>query len=106
MGSVSAMSSTNRLAEVLAKLALPELSAQLVGRKIVAVELENEGCYDVNVSLKLDNGEYVQGPKIAEYTEGHGSDDVVDGCDIRGECPVTVKQIAKEYRKRGWAEHL
>lgn len=106
MGSVSAMRSTNRLAEVLAKLALPELVKQLVGRKIVDVELENEGCYEVRVSLKMDNGEFIQGPTLAEYTDGMGSDEAVDCCDIRSECPVTVKQIEKEYKKRGWGENL
>ena len=106
MGSISALGSTNRMAEVLQKLALPELAKQYVGRTIVSVELENEGCYEIKLSLKLDNGEYIEGPVIAEYRDGYFDEDTIDGCDVRPAAGVAGRKIRAEYKKQGLAECL
>ncbi|OGR97800.1 MAG: hypothetical protein A2V88_09320 [Elusimicrobia bacterium RBG_16_66_12] len=98
------MSATNRLADVLAKFLLPQLKAELIGRTIVDVVIENEDLYTIKAVVTLDDGDTLDGPKLAEYCE-LGGEDSIDGCEIYAG-GVNIKDVRAEYGARGWEDNI
>ena len=103
MGSICAMSATGRLSEVLEKIALKKFKEEMVGKVIEDVVIDCEDMYNINMFLKLSDGSWVEGPKLAEYVEDDGD---VDGCTVYGSAQVSVDEIKAEYRALGWTERL